>query len=307
MTMFDPNKAPEPRPDFPAAPFEAAPKADKKARFARKPKTAKAAKAPKSANQTHKVMIGGAIAAGLFAVLLVLTAGGNDTPEETFSFVARTTVQKDANLQIVAADLEIKKVSPSSVEIGAISATTPAEVQALLTENILGRYTVAPLSIGEQIHVTDFGSDAALAVELLENERIVSVSASVGNAAGGVLTVGDHVDVIATGRNSDNQSVTVIAVQDVVLVAVRPSEQIYSAIASAQNSEAGRDIDPNELLPGEPVPGLYLLKVSVEDALRLTAAGSDSDLTLAYRAPEAHGVVSEAGAVVVENIFDASN
>ncbi len=285
--MFDPNQAPPARPSFPTADVADA-KSEKKGRKSKAPKTPKtpktpkAPKGPKSAKRSHTTMIGAAIAFGLVAVLLVLNLGGSDEAPAAVTYVARTKVVKQSNMQISAADLEIAAVSPTAIEVGAVSAATSAEVQSFLTENIIGHYTVAPLTVGEQIHVSDFGSDVELAVELGSDERIVSVRALVGDAAGGVLAVGDHVDVIATVR-VDGGLQAYLAVEDVIIAGVRPSESTYSAIASAQSSEDGRNIDPSELLPGEPVPGLYLLQVSVDDALALVTAGSNSALTLAYR------------------------
>ncbi len=293
--MFDPNQAPAARPSFPSSMEETAaaskkakaPKRSLASRFSRSPKADKAPKAAKSsAKRSHMTMIGAAVAFGLVAVLLVVNLGSSEPTAAPVTYVARSKAVTAANMAINADDLAIMAVSPDVVEAGAVSADTVEEVRSFLAENILGHYTVAPLTAGEQIHTSDFGADVELAVTLTADERVISVRAQVGDAAGGVLAVGDHVDVIAMRETEDRSVEAYVVVESVEIAGVRPGESAYSAIASAQASEEGRDIDPSELLPGAPVPGLYLLKVSMDDALELVSAGATSDLTLAYRAAE---------------------
>ncbi|MCP4793126.1 MAG: hypothetical protein GY882_07350 [Actinomycetia bacterium] len=303
------NQAPgvRPAPAFPAAAQPAAEQAPKKSSGI-KGLFARGDKAPKATRRSYKIQIGAAIGFGLIAALLVLTGGEATTTDETY--VARTTRPLAAQAVLVAGDLEVVALDAAAIEADAISGEA-ADVEAAV-EALVGRRTASKLSAGEQVHLDDAAVEANLAIELAADERIVSLRARVGDAAGGVLSAGDHVDVLATGSAQFGTRVTAVVVDDVEIVAVRPSESSYNTAASAQNNDTGRDLAPEALLPGDPVPGIYLVRVTADEALRIAAVNVDAQVSLAYRVPGIDAeVTDEAGleavtSVTSTEIFDAS-
>ena len=124
-----------------------------------------------------------------------------------------------------------------------------------------------------------------MAVPLGADERIFALEASVVAAIGGQLRAGDRVDVIAVIAYQGKTYSNVIA-SDVEIITTLPGEQQFNSIAQQQAS-GSKDKGSNELLPSDPVPGIYNVRVNLNQAVVLAAAQSRGELVLVLRGASA--------------------
>lgn len=243
---------------------------------------------------------------GLLVTVAILLVPPADDGDEDQTFVTVATRSIPALAQVKADWFEARQVPEEVIADGALTGATAEEALAELNldddAQVYARY---PIASGSQVHLSSLSYEAQLPAgsnELAPDERLVSVSANVASSVAGVLRVGDRVDVVATGqwRLSDYDptlsSVTGAAgvVEDVEIVAITIDESLYSDIASSiveQQQTGADDVDepksPEDLLPGDPVPGIYTLKVHRDLVNRLTAANAHLDLALVYRGQDA--------------------
>jgi Flp pilus assembly protein CpaB len=247
-------------------------------------------KAPKTA--TKRLLNKQKVFALLFAIIAVVLAlnlsrsGRNSTQ----TFVARTTSEIYALAKIEPSQYEVVALPAAAVEVAAISGQSEQEVRDKISVLITGRVRMA-LPKGHQLHQNDFSADAALAEPLKENERILALEASVVSAIGGQLRAGDRVDVIAV-IGYQNKTYSNIVASDLEIIAALPSEQQFNS--AAQEQARSRDKTGNELLPTEPVPGIYNVRVTVEQAILLAAAQTKGELVFVLRGSDAASTDSSA-------------
>lgn len=238
-------------------------------------------KAPKTS--TRRLLNKQKVFALLFAavaIALAVVLSGTETPQ---TFVARTTSEIYALSQIGASQYEIVALPDNAIEDGALSGSTQQEVQDKISVLLTGRVRMA-LPKGHQLHQKDFSADASLADPLKENERILALEASVVSAVGGQLRSGDRVDVIAV-IDLQNKTYANIIASDIEIISALPSEQQFNS--AAQEQSRSRTMTGNELLPTEPVPGIYNVRVTVEQAIVLAAAQTKGDLVFVLRGSNA--------------------
>lgn len=238
-------------------------------------------KAPKTA--TKRLLTKQKIFALLFAVIAVGLALSLTSAEVTQVFVVRTTTVVPA-LSTITGQYEIVPLPQEAIEEGAVSGSSEEEV-AIKISGLLNTRTRMALPKGHQIHPEDFSVEVELANPLQPYERILAVEASVVSAIGGQLRAGDRVDVIAVIDYQGKTYSNVVA-SDVEIITALPSEQQFNSVAQAQAS-GSRDKGSNELLPADPVPGIYNVRVDVNQAVILAAAQSRGDLVLVLRGASA--------------------
>jgi Flp pilus assembly protein CpaB len=237
---------------------------------------------------TRKVVSTQRLAAlGLAAVagLLFLLTSGADPGDTTF--VVRAERGLSALELVDEASVAAITMPTEFVEQGAFTGPSAEQAIADFLAAHGGSRLQYPVAAGRQITPELFV--LAGLVELAEDERLVSVDASIARAVGGKLRVGDRIDVIGVG-----EGVSSILVSDVEVIGVTLSEENYGNVVNDQTSEDGRDRTVDELLPGDPVPGTYTLRVKTLDAARLAAVdrNSSAELVLVYRAPGAETLVT---------------
>lgn len=226
------------------------------------------------------------IAGGGLALVAAVTILGGTAPE---TYVVRAVEPIEAGLVLdVEAQFEALPVDNAYVEDGAITGNTPEAAMEQAVEDLDGLRVQYPIAEGQQIRAEFFNVEISLATPLTAEERLLSVSAGIGNALAGQIEVGDRVDVSATVNN-----VTAIIAQNIEVVAVTVSESQYQSLASQQTGEAKNTKD-SELLPGDPIPGIYTLRVPVTLVPSVNAAAQGATLSLIYRSPEAKDLVPTA-------------
>lgn len=246
-----------------------------------KGKKGKKAKDPKQPTprtaMNYKIAVLVAVVAAL--AFFLITA----TPEEK-TYVARATTDIGALQDVDRTQLEAVEIAPEYVEAGAVQGDDPEKVLDEAVNAIQGP-TLYPIAAGQQIRPDYFSNtQIKLDEELLPNERLMSIRASVAASAAGTIRPGDRVDIIASTTQGDPIS-NVVAV-NVPVVAVRSSERTLEA-AAAQQSGEGKDLKPQEILPGAPIPGVYVIKVDADRVPALAAVDAGASLYLAYRGTDA--------------------
>ncbi len=243
---------------------------------------------------TRRVINSQKIGAGILAVIvavLVIALAGSST---TRTYVVRVNGAVPALGQVAPSQLEAISLPVDAIEEGALSGE---DADALLEEAIeLAKNGVVRQSLpaGRQLHPADFSAEAQLVVPLGADERLASIEARVGMAVGGGLKVGDRVDVIARFQvrdesefdlsNATTTASTYVA-HNIELVSVLPDEGTFDQVAQGQTADS--DASPTEQLPAEPVPGIYVVRVSTRDAQILDLAQDQADLYLVLRGANA--------------------
>jgi len=175
------------------------------------------------------------------------------------------------------------KLPPDAIVDGAITSNSADGAVQTATQDFSGGNIITNQLIPQngQLSTNTFGPGLALATQLPAGERLVSTSAKVANSVAGKLKPGDRVDVVATVDGT-----TGIIARNVPVVAYTASE---SQINQAANQQSGSDKNksPDSLLPGEPIPGIYVLQVPTADAIKIVAARETGDINLLYLGPNA--------------------
>lgn len=192
------------------------------------------------------------------------------TVERTDVVVARRDLPPHTVL--TDADVELRQMP--------LEAVLGSSLRAL--DGITGRVTSQPIVAGQQLDRSHFAADAtggALARLVPEGSRAVAVAISDAIAAGGLITPGDRVDVIAVfeeARAGKNGSALVV--DDVTVLAVA------SALAG---SEAPADDKGTRSVAGGPrqLSATVTLAVSPAQAQRLALAEEFGALRLIVRRP----------------------
>jgi Flp pilus assembly protein CpaB len=221
----------------------------------------------------------------LFAVVLAAIAGllvlTTTSDSSGGSYVARLTTALPALSTLEDSQWEIISLPANAIEEGSFTADSKEEVQALLAAHSSGRVRVA-LAKGHQLRESDFSADAELATPLAQDERLVAVEAAVMSAVGGQLRAGDRVDVIAV-VDIEGTTIANLVATDIEIISALPGSQQFNSVAQEQVSGNNKGRTGNELLPSDPVPGIYNVRVSTTEAVILAAASSRGNLVLVLR------------------------
>lgn len=245
-------------------------------------------------------------------VLVVLLAGvtffaTRDTDAKVYVF--KTTEPVSALQRINANSLEIVEVpssfveggTPTSAEIAAdqnrsvadrtafarraFVGSSPDRLRALQEQYLANAFAQTEIPAGVQLR-GDMLTFDSLVSNLGPTERLVSIQASVGASVSGVLRAGDRVDVIASSSSGQTAE---LVLQDVEIVSVAVDESLYASAAQQQLSTTSENnnLSPEQILPGDPIPGTYTLRVQAADSTRLAVYDANSKMYLAYRAASA--------------------
>jgi Flp pilus assembly protein CpaB len=231
---------------------------------------------------TKKVVNRQFAVAGLFAILVAgvgvyLAEGAH--PSNTF--VIRAAAPIAAGTTVDPSMLQAAALPADAIEPGTIQASSAAAALAAAAKSLSGIVTEYPIAMDAQIHPDQFGIQANLGQPLAPTERLLSVSAAVSDSVSGALKPGDHVDILGVSGSG-----SMLLDSDVTIVAISPSEDQYQAIAGQQTG-AGKNTVPQDLLPGDPVPGIYTLRLPDAKTTQLIDWATNAKLELIYRAANA--------------------
>jgi Flp pilus assembly protein CpaB len=223
--------------------------------------------------------------AALTGVALLVVLSSTATPDNAYVLRARQNL--NVALAVTAGELEAVAVPTASLEPGVVSGDSAEQVLARARGDeagpdgadwqVIGKRPRFPVFAGQQVRPEMFTSlDGEVGVELADTERLVSVQVPAGNALGGALGVGDRVDVAVYSGDFSG-----LVAENVEIVAVQAGGDV---LRNAQQRQAGdRELTPNELLPTDPIPGTYVLRVPADRAVPLIAADGTGRLYLVGR------------------------
>lgn len=231
-----------------------------------------------------------AIVLAVAAGVLMLTVLGNATsPDNTY--VLRAARVMSVISEVTPGDIEAIAVSSDAVEPGAIKGSTPEEVLDFAIGEkdgpdganwkVVGQRPRTQILEGQQLRPEMFTSGQGSIVAVLgEDERLVSVQVPVSKALAGALAPGDYVDVAVSSSD-----ITGVVAEGAEIVAVAVAEDIFR---SATQRQSANDLGPREVLPSDPIPGTYVLRVPADRAVPIINADSAGTLYLIAR-PEGPG------------------
>ena len=224
-------------------------------------------------------VIGIVLGAITFLVLLFSLTTAS-TPDKVY--VLRAVQNLTPGVSVSAENLEAAPVDPETVEPGAITGSTPKEVIAYATGEtqgpdgadwaVVGRTPLYPVYTAQQIRAEMFTTTASnIGSPLAAGERLVSITADVDTALAGYFKAGDVVDIVAV--NSANEAVLVA--EAAVIVSIQADTSTLRSAQQRQAAENGKDLTAGDVLPSQPIPGIYVLRVDAATAGSLAATDED--------------------------------
>ncbi len=167
---------------------------------------------------------------------------------------------------------------------GFTGSTQAAAIDAAVKGIPAGSQTIGAIPAGTPVLASQFAT-ALVPAATLGSDQLISLTAQVQNALGGSLQVGNYVDVYVSTGGQPGSPATLIA-SNVQIIAIHASVDQYSNIASQQSSD--RTLNPTDVLPTNPVPGIYILQVTPQVAAKVAnAQGGGGSFYLAYVSPPA--------------------
>jgi Flp pilus assembly protein CpaB len=262
------------------------------AKPARQPRAASAsgARPTKRVISSYRLL---ALAAAVAIILVVVGykyTQGQGTYEAVYAqpMVAGATLSNASTATPSASvDITAAKVSSSEISPGAFTDSTAAgaiaEAEAAISPSDL---TIGAIPAGTPVLASQY-SPALVPVGKLGPDQLVSIDATIDNAVGGSLQTGDYVDVyLAQSVSNKGISPAILVAGSIQIVSIHASASQYNAIASEQGSN--RTLNPTDVLPTTPVPGIYILQVTPTVAAEIaTAQGTNGTFYLTYVAPPA--------------------
>ena len=251
-------------------------------------------KAPTKKLFTRQFMLAGLcalVAAGV--IFSFLSASKN-----TGNYVVVASGPIAAGTHVTPGMLAAVKIPTGQQVAGAV---TDADGSKAITEaatalkNVVSQFQIAQ---NQQIVPSQFGPIENLGTALAPNERLVSFQAGVSASVAGSIQSGDHVDIYAT-----NSTIAGLLVANVPIVSVTVSQDQYNNVASTQ--AANKNARPQDLLPGDPVPGTYVARVDSSDVAKIVAADAGGKIYLVYRPTNASDSAAT-GATSVQQALCAS-
>lgn len=229
------------------------------------------------------------LATAAFGLFVMLGQSAVETPELHVVVAARNLT---AYHELTADDLTTVSMDPAFFEYEVedvdgvtyienrldqvFSGGTPEEALASVQLE-LGKTTLYPISGGEFLYADDLTltSKYADVTKLDAEHRLMSIEAMPASAAGGVIKPGERVDVVIVDTSF---GVATTMFEDVEVVAVHPAESALESIYSTQIQDPA--LDTANILPSDPYPGIYTLKVPAEDTIPLGLAANAEGVTV---------------------------
>lgn len=224
----------------------------------------------------------------VFAAVFALAVGGGvaytaSSGGSTGTWVAVAGGPIATNSVIDDNLITAREVSTEQLQPGAVVGASQGEAVTKAAEALKGVRSQYPITANQQLIPDQFGLVVNLGTPLAQDERLVSFRATVAASVAGSVKPGDRVDVFASAGE-----VAGPIAMNVPVVSVTVSEDRYNSVADQQAGD--KNARPQDLLPGDPVPGTYVVRVKADQVGKLVAADGGGKIYLAYRDPEASDV-----------------
>lgn len=242
----------------------------------------------KKKRTTKKVVDRQILFAGLFAIIVAVVAVVVFSGSDTDTYVVRAKNNIGAATPIVPALVEVAPANAEDLPADALVAPGQKAAQDLVnTEFAKSPRARNAISAKQVITKSMFGPDLSLSTTLVKGERLISIPATVSAAVAGQISAGDHVDVLGVATDTAGAPDTQVKVlaTNVPVMGVTVSEELYNQAAGKQATD-GSGAASSTVLPGQPVPGIYVLKVPATTAVTILTAAQKGKLFLAYALPD---------------------
>lgn len=227
----------------------------------------------------------------VFVVFGLAVFGLMGSSPKQYVAIAKSPVPALGTLSLSVVDAVA--VTDEALVPGAFKAKTKDEAIKLALKTLTGAAQY-PIPAKSQLTAEMFADvSLGLGYGLSPSERLVSISASVSGAITGKLRAGDRVDVVFASTNGQGGILTSVVASDILIVATSAAEQTLKNVADKQVGE-NKDTAAADLLPTQPLPGIYVLRtpaelVTVLATVDAASAFGSGKLYLVYRAPGATG------------------
>lgn len=228
----------------------------------------------RSTSTAKYLFIAFALIVGLLMVLLL-------TSREQTTYVVKTTASVPALSSIQSGNLEAVPLPDNAIEPNTFTGTSGEAAIAAAVEYAQGKWLVWPMSVGQQLRTENFSSVGELGVPLSPDERLISVGAKAARSVAGAVRPGDRVDVYV----SEATGLTGLLRANVEVVGVSITSEQFDSAAQAQIADPNLSL--SGVVPAEPIPGTYVLRVSSQDVARFATADTAGRLFLALRGADA--------------------
>jgi len=218
----------------------------------------------------------------VFAVVLLLVLGGDGGGV----YVYRAAQNVPARGQLTEKMFEAVKVQDEDIVEGAFTADSKDEL-AKEVDFSDAKFTRYPIAKGSQLTEGLVSEPTQLPNSTLApDESLISITATVDYSVAGALKVGDTVDVYAIETGS-GQARSSFVLGNAVISAIAPGTDLINSAAQRQatSADAGEEAARDELLPGDPIPGVYTLKVKADSVPRFAVLQDQTTYYLSYRGP----------------------
>lgn len=216
-----------------------------------------------------------------FALLLGLLMALFLTSREQATYVVKVTSAVPALSSIQAGNLEAVPLAESAIEPNTFTGASGEEAIAAAVAYAQGKWLVWPMSVGQQLRTENFSSVGELGVPLAPDERLISVGAKAARSVAGAVRPGDRVDVYV----SETTGLTGLLRENVEVVGVSITSEQFDSAAQAQIADPNLSL--SGVVPAEPIPGTYVLRVKADEVAKFATADTAGKLFLALRGVDA--------------------
>ena len=208
------------------------------------------------------------------ATFVYLGDGEADAQVAEIELVGVVVANRDINVRTRVGEDDLKLIDIPA---------TAAHPRALRTiDDATDLFAAGFIAAGEQILPHDLSEEVfggGLALLIPEGQRAVSIAISNAAAAGGLLSPGDHIDVIAIfDEKLRGEAGTAIVAEDVTVLAL--SQLILGDVLEDGEESPTAAASPNA------VSATITVAVSLDDAQRIALAASFGDLHVFLRHPD---------------------
>lgn len=225
----------------------------------------------------------------LIVVAIVVFLALSSATKKSGVYVVRASQPIAAFSQIGSNQLEAIQIDKAYVEPGAFSASSGQAALKKARKVADGTNTRVALTKNQQVHPDMFSAAVDPSTPLAANERLMSLAVEPARALGGSLQAGDRVDIVMSA-DGDPAEAAVVA-SNVEIVAVQPGENLINQAASQQAVDTKKT--PSQVLPSQPIPGIYTLRIDVGQ-VTLFAAVSGQELFFILRGANADNTIAPA-------------
>ena len=248
------------------------------------PRAPRQRRAGKRSGNRRMFMIAAAIGVVAIGGSYIAMSSADKAPEG--GYVIKATRDIRPGIAAPASAFEAVFIPVSALEPGSITGATAEQALARaagdelsrdgLNVAVIGKRPLYPILENQTVRPEAFsGVEIAFARELASNERLVSISANAGSALAGSLMVGERVDVVVAF-----DATAAVLVEGAEIVGISADESAFRNAQQRQNSAEGSELSPGEILPTDPIPGVYTLIIDAEQVLPLVSADAQSGASI---------------------------